>query len=313
MILWQNPHDRRNSRIRCNAISAWGACLLALGGAGSAPADEAADRFLARGVEQVLRIDSLSVRLRFRGRIMGRELVGVGEYFQLDDEGDLLSRLTVRMGQGDDQPWMAQVRDQDQVLWTFTVVEGGESLERVDLRRLHRMTRDDDVAVLPAPHPTSVLAIGGLPQLLGSFADNFDFAAVGTKQDEQIVVLEGDWRPKALARVFPDHAEAIAAGEPLDDLLPAHLPRRVGLELGAADYFPYAVTYYGAVEDDAAPTADPPELMRLEFYDLRRPAQIGPKWFRFDAAGRDYVDRTDEYVARRRAQLAAQEPRPAGS
>jgi hypothetical protein len=140
--------------------------------------------------------------------------------------------------------------------------------------------------------------------LLRSLDRSFDFSRVeeGTRGTLPMLVLRGQWNPEMLARLLPDQAKAIRAGEAADlTLLPAQVPDQVTLYLGRDDMFPYCVEYLRTGR--AVPTGREAQfvgaarpLMVLELFEVRLNPSLDSLQFVFNPGDLKAADVTDDYL-----------------
>src|SRR5690606_4255055 len=114
---------------------------------------------------------------------------------------------------------------------------------------------------------------------------------------------QGTWRPEWLARLMPQQAEAIAAGQPPDlTMLPSHAPDQVFLYLGRDDLFPYRIEYRRQPPADSSGlfSREAPQtnvLMALEFYEVHVNSAVDPLQFVYTPTTARFTDITDAYLA----------------
>jgi hypothetical protein len=134
---------------------------------------------------------------------------------------------------------------------------------------------------------------------------NFQFSPLGETQlaGRRVWVLGGSWRPERLIAAVPDQRSAIETGRQIDlKKLPAHLPERVVLFIGEADFFPYRIDYLrrneranGAGEGGLLPGFR--EMQTIEFFDVRVNEPIDPREFQYQPPkGVKVIDETDSYL-----------------
>jgi len=159
----------------------------------------------------------------------------------------------------------------------------------------------------PTAVPHQALAIGGLPWLTAQLVDNFRFGSL--RQDEiksrsgSVPVYEvvGTWRRDKLAKMLPEHAKAIMAGEStsLDDLA-EQIPHEVLLLVDRETLFPYVFEYRRASSGDhtgSASAASTVPMVRMELFEVVLDAPIDPSKFDYKAGrGVEWTDVTERYL-----------------
>ncbi len=217
----------------------------------------------------------LSAKVRQTLKVMGHEMRGVGEYYQMpnpagDGEVGVLSRMDLRLQIHDRTATWTQVCD-GRYLWTETKVPDEEKTLASPTgvpgysTRLDRIDVAEAAEALALPRGeggTLAGALSGLPHLLRTLAGVFDFAPpcairIGTAD---VWLIEGRWNPAVLADLLPEQAAAARLGEIDLGLLPPRIPDRVKVYLGQNRTGPW-------LGDLAASRAPPPDLFafRIEY------------------------------------------------
>jgi hypothetical protein len=244
---------------------------------------------------------SVAARIRHRVALFGKQLAGWGTYLEQSPgrEGRLRLELTIQLDNGRGST-LLQVAD-GRYLWTYRRLMDKTSLSRVDLIRVGEAL--EKAGRTPSPgKPGQWLGLGGLPRLLRALDDGFDFHLVERSEvgDLPAWTLHGRWKPEMLARVFPEHKEAILAGEQLDlPPLPDHMPDHVLLWLGQDDWFPYRIEYRRTRGDgDSAPGESVGKaVVVLELYEVTLDGPLDPARFTYNPGEHTPEDATDAFLS----------------
>jgi hypothetical protein len=277
----------------------WSLALAASVGAQTPQnAPPAGQHLLTQAAHALHRQPALSAKIRQRVRMFGEELVGSGTYLQLGDEPDKMLRLELKLQLAGQVSTLTQVSNGAK-LWTQREVGKTTMLSYVDVQRVRR-----EAAAARATRPADVgadwMILGGLPALLSGLGENFQFGAARPAQFSQlgVWVIEGTWRPEALARLLPEQKEAILAGEPLKPgSLPQEIPEQVQVVLGRDDLFPYQIEFR---RSGPAPEAGQGRvwtpMLTLELFEVQFGAQLDPLQFQYTHTGQEVADHTELYL-----------------
>lgn len=261
----------------------------------------AADRLFNQAIWVMEHRLSVAARIRHRVDLFGKQIAGRGTYLEQSPgrEGRLRLELTIQLDTGLDSS-LLQVGD-GRYLWTYRRMLDKSTLSRIDLVRVGEAL--EKAGRTPSPgKPGQWLGLGGLPRLLRALHDGFDFYQVERSQigDLSTWTLHGRWKPAMLARVFPDHREAIHAGADVDlPPLPEHMPVQVRLWLGEDDWFPYRIEYLRAVPE-AETTAGGPAgkpIVVMELYEVTLDGTLDPARFTYSPGEHTPVDATDSFLS----------------
>ena len=292
---------------------------------GSPPSE--GQQLVRDALESLLRQPGVEARIRQRVEILNQRLVGAGTYLQLQGPGQpLLCRLELKLQLGNSASSVQQVCD-GRFLWTRRDLSGSQVLSRVDLRQIDEaLAQSATVQGSGGPAPqwnAARLARGGLPALLQSLEDHFDFGPpradsirfpvasgdsdAGPQLEVQPVwIVEGRWKPKRVLQWLPEQREAIERGEsPRLESLPGHLPHRVELVLGRETFiplFPYRIEYQTLVKDsegDLTGTSTP--MLTMELFEVNARADLQPHFFEYHPGDQAVVDETAQFLQRLRA------------
>ena len=292
-------------------------------------APSAGQRLADRAAHDIAAHASISARIRQRVHLFGQQLVGQGNYLQLGTGPDQLMRLELTIQAGE-RSTLRQVCD-GRFLWLYRSLPEGDRLGRVDLRRVRRAVEragqgrteggPDRRGSLPATRPIGsmgfdALALGGLPRLLDSLSDRFQFQnpKSETFNGEAVWSVWGEWKPDRLAQLLPEQREVLLRGDRVPpDAWPVQLPVRVRLVLGQDDLFPYRIEFYGLPENvPAAKSATPTEgdgsalvppaaaepMVAMDLFEVTLGAAIDPLDFAFKPGDMEVTDATDTFIAR---------------
>ena len=286
--------------------------LLAIGGASGLGQDAASHPIapseggllMDRAARQLAAWPSLEVRFRQRMELYGQEAVGSGVYLQQQTSRGLMLRLELKLQVAGQLATLQQICD-GRFLWVRRELPDSTSLGRVDLVRLH------DAAQQIGDQPRTDwtlggLAPGGLPHLLASLSDNFEFGAPAPSQSEktELWVVDGQWKPAILARILPGQADSILAGSAPDLTgLPRHLPSDIRIVLRQEDLFPLQIDFRRRSGEprsgsSAPDVADATSILVMDFYSIRRHEDLDERHFVYQPGKQEVVDLTDLYLQR---------------
>ena len=237
---------------------------------------------------------TVTSQMRVRTHLMGQALVGSGEYAQLRSSQGLLLRLELAIQAGGQATSIKQICD-GRHLWDHRRVGETESLRHIDLLRVERAIAASPAAI-GLEHPTSLLARGGLPKLLASLADHFDFDRTPLRRAQlsqvPVWIATGVWKPEKLASLAPD---AVAGGQIVFEKLRGHLPHQVEVQLGQSDLFPYKLTYQRWETKDGRPQIVP--AVTTEFFEVTLGEALDARQFIYHRPSNISVaDDTDLYL-----------------
>jgi hypothetical protein len=302
----------------------------------------AGDQLLTQVIAQLERRDSVVAHLRHQVSLDGRQLAGIGGYWQQGSGEDLRVRLELEVT-GAQETSLVQVSN-GRFLWSDVKLPTGRSINRLDLRQLRSdslQAATELAAIQPGQatwspvRPELTAYAGGLPTLLASFAESFTFLppqAMRLKLDPPLVsqsvslpvfATVGHWRPARLDEITEKAAGSKANGSSKprhSEKLPARLPQEVLLIVGQADLFPYRIEYRqasSAVPLTAGESTTAPyqlsslPLLQLEFSNVSFNTPIAASQFDYSPGDAQWNDRTTEQLQklRRDRQVGA----PAGS
>ncbi len=261
------------------------------------PTVQTGQDIVVNAAKQMALHPSLEAKMRQRVGIREQYMVGTGAYLQLRHDDDVRFRLELRLQVGEQLTSLQHITDRR---YLYIRRDNGDSISvsRIDLKRVKeaRAESNDNTASTSL----SGLGVGGLSQLLHGLADNFEF---GKAQEETISgvnvwKLEGSWKPLMLAKLLPDQAESIAAGNmPQLDRLPSQLPHHVSLVVGRDGplaLFPYRVEFTRQRGDSKPPRS----ILIMELFEVRLRPELDPRLFQVPDSDQSLVDATDDYLSK---------------
>jgi hypothetical protein len=261
-------------------------------------------QFIKEAAGRVFQHPSIAAKLRVNIDLFGQQLMGAGKYLQLGEGEDKLLRLELSVQTDDHTLTFQQVCD-GRFLWLRRDLPDSVDLGRIDLKRLRR-----EVGHQPPLHAAARMdtwmALGGLPKLMNSLDENFDFAAPQPTElaGVKMLALIGRWKAERLIRLLPEQETADlqqpATIHPAH--LPPHLPHRVNVLLGHDDLFPYRVEYLrqdpGSSGNRRGQMNGQPwtVMTRIDFREVSIPATIDPLQFVYQPDAAEIEDRTRAMV-----------------
>jgi hypothetical protein len=309
-----------------------GAASTPIGGdasASSAPRDPAGDQLIIRARNQLERRASVSAKMRHQITLNGRQLFGVGNYFQ-QGSGETM-RVRLELTANSDETRMVQISN-GRELWTDQHLPVARRLTRINLTKLrYELNRDEEdfdelrpgAATWSTFEPEFSNVYGGLPSLLASLSDQFEFLPpqpmrwtptppiAGLPESVPVFAVVGHWRPEILALLVPE----LKPGQPLPD----RLPQEVLILFGQTDLFPYRLEYRPQFHPPTTAPGQQPapfQLSRnpialLELSEVSFDVPIAAGQFDFSPGDAEWDDRTTEAVEAmrqaRQVRMAAQE------
>ena len=285
----------------------------------------AGDQLLLQARTQLERRPSVTARLRHQVSLGGRQLFGVGGYWQQGSGEDLHVRLELQIA--NQQTGLLQISN-GRFLWTDQRLPIGRIITRLDLRKVrHEWSRAEEEfdelepgrAVWPTIEPELSIRHGGLPTLLLSLSDCFTFLPpqsmrwtpapplAGLPESIPVFAIVGHWKPETLALFVPDGKNVAA--------LPERLPQEVLVLFGQADLFPYRIEYRKLLNPPAAASGQVPPfqlsrepLVLVELFAVSFDGQVAAGQFDFSPGDAEWNDVTTDYLEasqlRRQARLA---------
>jgi hypothetical protein len=289
----------------------------------------AGDQLLTQVIAQLERRDNVVAHLRHQMSMDGRQLAGVGGYWQQGSGEDLRVRLELQVT-GAQETSLLQVSN-GRFLWSDLKLPTGRSITRLDLRQLRSdslQAATELAAIQPGQatwspvRPELTAYAGGLSALLASFAESFTFLppqAMRLKLDPPLVsesvslpvfATVGCWKPARLTEMTAKVAGSKSGKSRRAERLPSRVPQEVLLIVGQADLFPYRIEYRRssntpAAAADAATTPyqlSAVPLLQLEFSDVSFDTPIAASQFDYSPGDTQWNDRTTEQLQKLRQQ-----------
>jgi hypothetical protein len=224
-------------------------------------------------------------------------------------------------------------------LWIDRHLPTGRIVTRFDLRQLRADPSvsppdldklDPGKANWSSIQPLLLAHSGGLPSLLASLGENFNFLppqpmrlAMEPPVSAQptsvpVYAIVGQWKPEKLtaliAKAEDPAKENTKTKKPKPPKIPDRLPQEVLLLVGQADLFPYRIEYR-QLETPVAQNSDGPPipyqlsihpLVVLEMSDVVFDAPIAAGQFDYTPGNADWVDQTASLIERLRRQRQEQ-------
>jgi hypothetical protein len=302
-------------------------------GAIAATAASSGDRLLVQVLNQLERRRSLTARLSYGVSLRGERLTGRGGYWQQGSGEDLRVRLELQMIGQDSS--LLQVSN-GRALWTDRRLPIGRTVSQINLRQLRSDTllhedsfnqiRPGEASWSPT-QPDLLACYGGLPRLVASLSENFDFmpqqamrlVSPGSPPQASMpyFAVVGHWKPEKLAMLAGRESSAESPGPETEGEHSGRFPQEVLLLIGQADLFPYRVEYRRRETQPPAgpnlPAAtfqlSPNPYVVLEFSDVAFDVPIAVGQFDYAPGDIDWVDQTATVLERlhrqRQAKVAA--------
>jgi len=242
---------------------------------------------------------SVATRVRQSVDLLGKQLVGSGQYLELHSEDGVMFRFEMRLQLEGQMNSLLEVSD-GRYLWTYRKDCADQSLTCLDLTRIAQAMEEAgrlrDTGSLEQWPGT-----GGIARMLAGIDAAFEFHAAEEMrigQQVRVVKLEGRWKGDRLAKILPDQQAAIEQGRGVDlSKLPEHLPDRVVLFLGVEDLFPYRIEYR---RRESLPSDNGRPLDRLlvgiDFFEVSFNLPIDPNRFVYSPGNMSYSNATDDLL-----------------
>ena len=241
---------------------------------------------------------SIAARVRLHADMFGNQMIGAGVYLQQGTGEGRETRLELKLPVGDRLATYQQICD-GKYLWQLNDVNDKPQLTRIDVEHVKQASAD---GLMKRPSDSlAALLQGGLPKFVQNLRRSFAFvhAEAGQLDTLPVWIVQGVWRPEALAPIAPELAKQAAEGRALDlNKLPAQMPEQVLLYLGQDDYFPYRIEYRRRPtkpgKNGAAASSSMSPILIIELYEVRLNGAIDPQQFVYQPSGIDMVDATEQ-------------------
>ena len=246
----------------------------------------------------------LSSSIQVTGNMFDEVVSATGNYFQ-KGQGTSKSRMELNFGMLPNSPRVFQLCDGR---FVYKIQSEGDqrTFEFVDLIKIRESSGESGLGL----SPTGWVATGGIASLFQHLASAFNFGAIETISDSQ-VVLRGSWDKHALQQILKsdgagfDSADSTIAPEEWA-LVPLQVPHAVELvfrkdpQLG---YFPKRVSFMKFSVEATSQKQSVRPTVTLEF-SPRQPlansdgSPISDQFFVIDTSNLESVDLTQQYIAR---------------
>jgi hypothetical protein len=286
------------------------------------------DDLLKRTASQLERRASVTARMRHQVAVGGQQLFGVGSYWQQGSGEELKVRLELQIAGQDAK--LLQVSN-SRFFWVDRRLPTGRTVTRFDLRQLRADPSisppeldklDPGKANWSSVQPLLLSHSGGLPSLLASLGDSFDFLPPQTMRlameppvssqptNVPVYAIVGRWKPEKfaalIARVDDSGKEITPSKKAKPVKIPERLPQEVLLLVGQADLFPYRIEYRQLETPVTTNNDGPPipyqlsvhPLVVLEMSDVVFDVAIPVGQFDYTPGDADWVDQTANLIER---------------
>lgn len=251
---------------------------------------------------------SIAARVRHRIDLFDHQLVGSGIYLQQSLSAgssrsvERMLRYELKIQVDDQVTSLLQIGDGN-TLWVYEDLLGKVSLSQISLQRLRgALNSQERPNVAPA---TAWIMLGGLPKLLKSLGDWYEFTSVeeGRLDRLPVWVLRGKMSKEKLAALLPDQKDRILAGAtPVLDRMPHQVPDRVVLMIGRDDLFPYRMEYWRLLPGEKKPLSlkkPPPAdrmLLGMELFEVQFDVPLDPQQFVYNPGDLPKTDGTVQFL-----------------
>ncbi len=250
-----------------------------------AQAAQRAEELIRAAADSVRKLSSVQALVRQRMRLFDRSIAGSGRYLQTGTADRPMWILELKLQAGQLATLRQEVCDGD-VLWRRTQRERSDDTDEVEVSRIDlEVIRSTLARRGRRPRELDFAALGGLPRILDSLADHYDFqtAQTGQLSNEPVWVLHGRRR-----KTRGESAEIVHA----PDAVQVILSRDEQLPL-----FPYRVEYrrVAAGKEEGAPPIIEPILV-TEWYSIQVSQKLDPRVFQFLPGDVEIIDKTDDVM-----------------
>jgi len=243
---------------------------------------------------------SIAAKTRQSVDLLGKHLVGAGEYLEQRAGQSRMFRLELRVQVGDEPRTLLHVCD-GRYLWRCESYRDKGTAERIDLARVSR-AREERGGPTQLGDMGEWTGLGGLPKLLRNLRDWFQFiSAHETMLPDRtpVVCLRGQWKADRLAALMPDPEAARGSGSPptLDEL-PQHLPHFALVFLGRDDLFPFRIEYRRRLPPSSLRPDGPTEstMVTMDLFEVSLHVPFNPSRFTFSPGNLTYFNQTERFL-----------------
>ncbi|MEX2173528.1 MAG: hypothetical protein WD872_04145 [Pirellulaceae bacterium] len=268
------------------------------------------NRIVVQAARRVQDESALSADLRYRIDAFGHELAGQGSYQQLGKGPEKLLRMELKVQVADQAITRQEICGPSYYYIRCESPFAPTSLGRVNLRALRLGIARAPAHIAGNPAEAWIL-LGGLPKLLESLFQNFDFSP--PREDElqfasadgqgverlPVIILTGRWKKDSLAALRN-------TGKGPSKERAEQLPDAVEIVLGRADQvlplFPYRITYLqtepGEKSEQGRGGESSRPLLSLELFNVHRKGNLDPRDFDYQPGTQEFADLTQAYLQR---------------
>ncbi|MCA9264651.1 MAG: hypothetical protein KDA60_12410 [Planctomycetales bacterium] len=301
-------------RRRCTPL-----CLLLLlvaassANDGSSPAENTgpptartANELVAQAATSLIQHHSIAAKLRHRVMLFDQDLMGQGQYHQLQVDGRTYVRYELKLPVGDQVASLQHVSN-GRSLWIRREVPSLDdprqmraALTHVDLVKVRSSLRESQQAESTVAWPLAsggMAGQGGLSEMLLRLEQWFEFETACRVELHGVPV----WATTGHRKPIPAASDR-AADENSSVELPVQAPHTVALMIGCDDLFPYRIEFHR--RKDAAPNlrsipskSRTSPIVLMQFYDVGFDVPVDARIFDYHTVGLAEKDGTDDYVA----------------
>lgn len=208
-----------------------------------AQAGQQADALVEQVRQLIESYNSIECATRHTIELFDHEILGTGHYLQQGRGLRRMTRFECRSQIDNRTESLIEIAD-GQSFWTLRETSAGAALSKVSIERVAEAW-DQYRQAMPAAAMRDP-AVSGLPRLLDSLIDQFNFRRISGGQlgNQPVWIIEGFWKPDKLIAAAPDQKPNIESGRPIDlKRFPGQLPERIVLEVAKSNLFPCRLEY----------------------------------------------------------------------
>lgn len=280
-----------------------------------------AERLLRESIVRLEGLRSLSADLNFEARLFGERYFGRGRYEETTEAPASatggaarrsplerarfrlrasIARGSAKEARGGEENVFEVVCDCDrQALWSYSSVEGGKSLTRIDVAELSNALASlegDELAAVGVEGPCAANGLPGLGGLTGTLrrlATVYRFEprieAAPAFKGADVVKITG----RARSRFWSESRRRLGVDE-IPPFLAENLPGNVEIYFGADWPFPYKIVYFSLSENEERTRKD---VFVVEYSSVvRNDASIRPENFSYNQPQITFERVTSRYV-----------------
>jgi hypothetical protein len=252
------------------------------------------EQLMRRATAAMCAHQGVKATIRQQADLFGYRLVGKGSYLQQGRGADTRIRLELTFHTDDQISSLLQVAD-GRYLWSERCHGDQRQVERIDIGRVRKQL--GKLTGSGAAVSRELLAMGGLPELLVSLLEHFEFAQPQASRlgDMPVYRLAGRWRPDPPSRLAIFAGTLQESGSAAKKKPSPRVPREVHVLLGRDDLFPYVIQYEGGPSDETGQGrggGSSPAALRIELFEVQLNGPIDPRQFVYRPGEIDSVDAT---------------------